>query len=289
MSSLAYLNNPVSVTTTSAAPEQLKTHFDEQYKISWCYMKGEPRPCFTPTLLDNFKTYTQRIKSEMAESNGEKIDFVVVASDIDGIFNLGGDLNLFKSCIESNDRDALHAYAISCIDVLYENMTHLQQNLSTISLVQGNALGGGFEAALASNLLIAEKGVKLGFPEVLFNLFPGMGAYSLLSRKVGGRLAESIIMSGKLYTSDELFEMGIVDVLAEKGEGEMAVYNYVKSATRQANSYQAIRKVKDICNPVTYRELSDIVGVWVDAAFNLTAKDLKMMERLIKRQNTLSE
>jgi len=115
-----------------------------------------------------------------------------------------------------------------------------------------------------------------------------MGAYSFLSRKVGGSLAESIILSGKIYSSEELHEMGIVDVLAEKGQGELAVYNHIQSVNRQPNSYQALRKVKDICNPVTYKELMDIVEVWVDAAFKLSPRDLVMMDRLIKRQNTVT-
>ncbi len=287
MNNIALLNDNSFITPDVQHSLQLNTHFDSKYKVSWCHMNGFPRPCFTSTLLDNFKDYTKTIKQEMKASNGQKYDFIVVASDIKGIFNLGGDLNLFKNSIENSDKAGLLAYATSCIDVLYENMSHLQQDLTTISLVQGDALGGGFEAALASNLLIAEKGSKMGFPEVLFNLFPGMGAYSFLSRKIGGIKAEKMILSGKLFSAEELFEMGVVDILAEKGDGELAVYDYIKSFNRQSNSYRAMRKVKDVCNPVTYKELLDIVHIWVDAAFNLTPRDLKMMHRLINRQNSI--
>ena len=125
----------------------------------------------------------------------------------------------------------------------------------------------------------------MGLPEVLFNLFPGMGAYSLLARKVGTSMAEKIILSGKLYTSDELYEMGVIDILAEPGEGEVAVYKYIKSANRYSNSYGAIRKVRDICNKISYDELIEIAKIWTDAAFKLTDRDLKMMSRLVKRQN----
>jgi DSF synthase len=171
---------------------------------------------------------------------------------------------------------------------LKEDFNHLDCELTTIALVKGDALGGGFEAALASNVIIAEKGVRMGLPEVLFNLFPGMGAYSLLSRKVGTALAEKIILSGKLYTSDELYEMGIVDILAEKGEGELEVYKYTKAASRYSNSYNAIRKVRDILNVVSYDELIDVAKIWVDTAFKLTEKDLKMMGRLVERQNNIA-
>ena len=51
--------------------------------------------------------------------------------------------------------------------------------------MQGECLGGGFEAALSSDVIVAEKSARFGFPEILFNLFPGMGAYSFLERKIG--------------------------------------------------------------------------------------------------------
>ena len=78
--------------------------------------------------------------------------------------------------------------------------------------------------------------------------------------------------------------MGVIDILAEKGEGEMEVYRYIKAANRYSNSYGAIRKVRDICNQISYDELIDIAKIWTDSAFKLTEKDLKVMGRLIKMQ-----
>ncbi len=168
-------------------------------------------------------------------------------------------------------------------------MFHYELDLTTISLIQGEALGGGFEAAISSNVIVAERGVKMGLPEVLFNLFPGMGAYSLLSRKIGFDAAEKMILSGSLFSAEQLYDMGIVDILAEQGEGEVAVYRYIKSANRARNTFKSMRKVKDICNKVSYQELVDIATVWADAALQLTAKDLRMMKRLVRRQNTKVE
>lgn len=265
--------------------EQLITHYDAKYKIGWFYMNGSPRPCFTPTLLNELTDYLSSVKQEMVETNNEKYDYLVVGSKVDGVFNLGGDLDLFMQLIEQKDRDALFAYAMHCVDILYDNMFHFDSDLTTVSLIQGDALGGGFEASLSSNLIIAERGVKMGLPEVLFNLFPGMGAYSLLSRKVGARQAEEMILSGKLYTAEEMYEMGAIDILAEKGEGELALYKYIQKAQKSPNTYKAMARIKDLCNPVTYEELSAIAGVWADAALNLTTKDIKMMSRLVGRQS----
>lgn len=264
---------------------QLTTHYDGKYKVGWYYMDAQPRSCFTSTLLDQINDYQQHVRFEMQASEQQKYNYLVLASNVEGIFNLGGDLAVFFELIKQQHREGLLAYAIKCIKVLHQNMNHLDSGLTTISLVQGDALGGGFEAALSSNVLVAERGTKLGLPEVLFNLFPGMGAYSLLSRKLNGVKAEEIIMSGKLYSAEELFDMGVVDILAEKGEGELTVYRYIESANRKSNSHNAIRKVRDVCNRVPYQELLDITSIWVDSALKLTPKDLRMMERLVTRQN----
>jgi len=287
MSNVAAIDRSAYTQPDREVSNSLKTHYDPKYRVSWCLMKAEPRPCFTNQLLSEFHEYIRVVKQDMHDSKGEKYDYIVVGSDVPGVFNLGGDLKLFREHIESGNRDALFSYAIRCIDILHENISHLDCDLTTIALVQGDALGGGFESALASNVVIAEKGVKMGLPEVLFNLFPGMGAYSLLSRRVGTSKAEKIILSGKLYTSDELYEMGVIDILAEKGEGEMEVYRYIKAANRYSNSYGAIRKVRDICTKISYDELIDIAKIWTDAAFKLSDKDLRMMGRIIKRQNQI--
>ncbi len=287
MSNVVHLNEPYQARygeDTGSQYSQLNTYYDSEYRIGWFLMSGEPRPCFTPTLLNDLTSYLGNVKAEMAYSSNKKYDYLVVGSDVEGVFNLGGDLNLFRSLIQERNREGLLSYAIQCVDILHQNMNHFNLDLTTVSLIQGDALGGGFESALSSNLIIAERGVKLGLPEVLFNLFPGMGAYSILSRKVGAVAAEKMILSGKLYTSEELYEMGVIDILADKGEGEQALYKYIKAARRSPNTYRSISKVKDICNKIPYEELVDIANVWADAALNLTDKDLRMMERLVSRQ-----
>ncbi|NNF81948.1 MAG: enoyl-CoA hydratase, partial [Flavobacteriaceae bacterium] len=57
------------------------------------------------------------------------------------------------------------------------------------------------------------------------------------------------------------------------------------SANRAFNTYKSMQKVKDICNQISYQELQDIAKVWTDAALQLSEKDLRMMSRLVRRQN----
>ncbi len=269
----------------SSSYNQLDTFYDEKYQLMWCFMHASPRPCFTPVLLDEISRFHGTVVSQNTLSEGRKISYIAWASDVPGIFNLGGDLNLFRTLIQSKDRNGLLRYTTSCIKVLHANICHLDQDITTISLVQGDALGGGFEGALSSNMLIAERSAKMGMPEILFNLFPGMGAYNLLSRKVGVASAERMILSGRIYTAEELYDMGVVDILAEDNHGERAVYDYIQKENRAKNGYRALRKVKDLCSPITYEELVKVGEIWVDAALQLGARDLRMMERLVARQS----
>ncbi|MBL4775161.1 MAG: crotonase/enoyl-CoA hydratase family protein [Mariprofundus sp.] len=257
-------------------------HYEDHLGLAWYCMKGNPRPCFTPALLCETLAWLETLKQQRSLQH---IHYIVVASNTPGIFNLGGDLKLFCQLIRSGNRQELMAYAVACIQAVYAFHSGLDRNISTIALVQGDALGGGFETAISGDIVIAERSAKMGMPEILFNLFPGMGALSFLSRKIGLAQAEKMILSGKLYSASEMFELGIVDVLADDGEGKQAVYDYLKKENRARNGYRAVRNARRFCNPVTFKELEQITTVWVDAALQLTAKDLRMMERLIKRQS----
>lgn len=266
---------------------QLKCHYDHTYRSIWYYMNPKPRPCFTPILIKEIGSFQQQTSFLCDQSDDLPVQYLVLASTVPDVFNLGGDLNLFQQLIRSGNRDSLFTYAKSCIDVLYTNMISLGHNLTTISLVQGHALGGGFEAAISGNVLIAEQSARFGFPEIRFNLFPGMGAYSILSRKIGGAKAEQIILSGKIYTADELHQMGIIDMVVEDGQGEFAVNQYIKREQKSHNGFQALQESKRFSNPVTYQELINVVNVWVDAALRLADRDLRLIERIASRQIAL--
>ncbi|MDQ7011629.1 MAG: enoyl-CoA hydratase, partial [Mariprofundaceae bacterium] len=68
-------------------------------------------------------------------------------------------------------------------------------------------------------------------------------------------------------------------------EGRKAVYDYVKKENRLKNGYRAFRQAKRCSNPVTEEELIAAAKIWVETAFRLSSRDLRMMERLVLRQS----
>lgn len=124
----------------------------------------------------------------------------------------------------------------------------------------------------------------MGFPEILFNLFPGMGAYSFLSRKVGRRTAEELITSGTIYSARQLYDMGVVDVVTPDGTGEAAVYGFIRKHAKAANGRRGLERVRTEITPITRQELMQIVEIWASAALKLDDRDLRMMDRLVRAQ-----
>jgi DSF synthase len=187
--------------------------------------------------------------------------------------------------IDKKDTAELRRYAHACIDVQYRRAINLDLPICTIALVQGDALGGGFEAALANDIIIAEKSAKFGLPEILFNLFPGMGAYSFLSRRLDSTRAEQLMLSGRLYSADELKGMGIVDVVCDDGNGAEAVDSFITAHEKAYKGRQAILQARQIVNPVTRDELMKVTDLWVDTAVTLDPSDLRKMRHLATAQN----
>lgn len=271
---------------------ELRVVYEREESMLWYFMQPQSRPSFTIGLLQEIRALqdgVQRMFAEAPDGAEPDLRYLVLASTMPDIFNLGGDLSLLARMVRAQDRAMLDVYAKACIDVLYRNITALDLPLATISLVQGDALGGGFEAALSGNVIIAEEHARFGLPEVLFNLFPGMGAYSMLARRIGTVEAERMIFSGKIYEAAELHAMGIVDVLAPTGFGENAVYEFVDKQQRRFNAHRAVYQVRRRYLQVTCEELVDIAAIWVDAAMRLTPTDLRKVDRLAKSQDRRQE
>jgi len=274
-------NLKLAQTKLGRAYQTLDIHYEEDRSLAWYTMHPKPRPCCTPELVHDIKDWFQELKNSPLYKD---VRYVALASDLPNVFNLGGDLNLVTQLIRGNDRHGLQVYATACIDAMMLNYAGTGTDITTISLIQGDALGGGMEYAISSHVLVAERGTKMGMPEILFNLFPGVGAYSFLSRKVGPNKAEEMIVSGRLYDAEEMHQLGVVDVLAAVGEGRQAVYDYIAREEKSSNGIRSFRQAKMCTNPVTREELTDVAHIWADAALRLRDKDLRMMERLVKRQ-----
>ncbi len=225
----------------------------------------------------------QRVLDDIAANPGT-VRHLVLSSDVTGVFNFGGDLALFVLLVRAQDIDSLRMYGRRCVDMVWWLENAARRGVHTTVLVQGDTLGGGLESVLPFHKVIFERSAQAGFPEVLFNLFPGMGAWNFTIRKAGFAVANDMILSGRLFTADQLLRRSLVDVVVKDGEGEAAIDAVVRSIEPRLRGTLAALQAQREAAPITYECLVKIVDQWADSALSLTNRDLRLMERLARAQ-----
>ena len=157
---------------------------------------------------------------------------------------MGGDLNFFSEAIRGGRREALRAYARACVDCVHAASRGFDTGAISLAMIEGTALGGGFEAALAHHFVLAQNNARMGFPEMAFNLFPGMGGYSLVARRSGMRLAEELIGTGESHTAEWFQARGLVDVLFEPGDAYKATRTFIDVLRPKLNGTRAMLRAR---------------------------------------------
>ncbi len=266
----------------------LDIHQDDAHRALWVRFAYADIPCFSQAVLKDV-SQAQRYISQLVRSRYRLDDpdrplFQVIASDTPGTFSLGGDLNFFLQCIDDNNRTALLDYARTCIEIQLNTARHYDIPVSTVAVVEGECLGGGFECALASEYLIADSDATFGFPELSFGMFPGMGALPLLLRKIAPHQARRMLIEQKIYSAAELYELGVVDQVAAAGKARQAAEKYMAEQIPRHGGLSGIQKAMDLARPVDRAEYETVVEEWVDAAFRLQLMNRRLMQYLARAQ-----
>jgi DSF synthase len=282
--------NPVPFAQLQAlCGEHLSIDLDVDRKAFWFFFHPAPVPCFNPGVLKEILAVQAALKAARCQiavhpDHVVGVRWVVVGSRVPGVFNLGGDLALFLDLIKAQDWQALSKYATDCIDTIFNHVEGYGAGVGTISLVQGRALGGGFECALASGTIIAEEQAVLGLPEILFNLFPGMGAANMLARRVSGHRTDAMITAGGQWSARQLFDWGVINRVVEDGDGVRAANDWIDRYGEQGILHQ---RMKRLHIPLTYGELVGSITEWSTAAMGISSRDQKLIKRLRRAQGSL--
>lgn len=261
---------------------QICARFEEDLGILWAGMRHPERACFTPELLASGEQF-HRWLEQVVRAEGLPVRWLVWCSEA-GIFGTGGDLAHFLACIERGDREGLTAYARRCVALVHATWRAHDLPLRTVALVEGEALGGSFEAALACDLLVAERGAKFGFPEALFGLFPGMGAWSLLARRTHRRVICALIEESLTRSAEELAELGLVHVLVEPGRARQGFRRFAAERMRVFERDLMLDRVRRRVEALSFDELEDIVALWVERAFALAPSLRRRMAHFARCQ-----
>ena len=257
----------------------IRLEWNEELALLRLRTRVTPIQCYSLAAMAEL----QHVFNEVAAQPG-LVKHYVMSSDVAGIFNFGGDLALFVLLIRARDVESLRLYGRRCIDLVWWMECAAQIGVHTTVLVQGDTLGGGLESVLPFHTVIFERSAQAGFPEVLFNLFPGMGAWNLAIRRGGFAVANELVLSGRLYGAEELHARHLVDRVVDDGAGEAAVLDAVREVHPRLRGTLAALRARGMAMPVTRESLLAIVDLWVETAMMVTDRDLRLMERLARAQ-----
>ena len=257
----------------------LRLDFSADLRLLRVRTAVKPIQCYSLAAMGELQTLLSDISA-----NPGLLRHFVLSSDVPKVFNFGGDLALFVLLVRAGDVDSLKLYGQRCVDLVWWMENAAQLGVHTTVLSAGDTLGGGLESVLPFHKVVFERSAQAGFPEVLFNLFPGMGAWDFTIRKGGFAVASEMILSGHLFNAEELYYRKLVDVVCEDGEGELALERVIRDVDQRHRGTLAALRAQRLAAPVRYESLTAIVDLWAESALGLTDRDLRLMERLARAQ-----
>lgn len=254
--------------------------WDAEQRVLHFFMKVKPVQCFSLASLREF----QQALNLISDLPRGTVKQMVMCSDVDGVYSFGGDLSLFVLLVRSKSLDGLKMYGNLCVELVHWFERAAERDIYTLALVKGDALGGGLESLLPIHRVVMERQAEAGFPEALFNLYPGMGAWNFTSRRAGTGVATKMILSGGIYKAEELLAMGVIDVVADTGDGDAAMENELRKGEPRLRGKLSALRIRSLLEPVTLESLRDVVYDWAEQAMGLADRDLRLMERLARAQ-----
>lgn len=270
--------------------ETLDIVHDAETASIWMNYRVDAPQCYTLNMLLELLQLRDSLRAlwRSARMRDFPFRYLVMAAKRPGVFSLGGDLASFATAIRARDAATLLTYAHACVDLVYSYSQSLDLPIVTLCAVQGQCLGGAMEAALAFDFIIAEEDAVFGLPEVAFNTFPGMGAVTLLTRRIGPALTERMISSGETFSGRAMFDASVIDRLAPPGGARAAAVDWMREdGDAKWRRRRALAEARRRSYPITHDELRRITELWAETSTRIEERDLRHMERLVRAQQRL--
>lgn len=164
------------------------------------------------------------------------VKVIVITGHGEKAFVAGADINEFQTLKDQNAAANYSRLGQSTFNQLDKC------SKPVIAAINGYALGGGMELALACDSRFASSHATFGFPEIKLGLYPGYGGAQRLPRLVGKGMAFHLMMSGETISSQEALRIGLVEKVFPQQSFEQDVWNYALKVSRFSSVALALLK-----------------------------------------------
>ena len=198
-------------------------------------LAGEKVNKFSAPVIQEFENLMSELEKKGA---AKEIDALVLCSGKHGNFIAGADITMIQAARTSDEAYNLARKGQKLLD-RWEDLP-----FPTIVAINGTALGGGCELSLASTAIVMsnDPAARIGLPEVMLGVIPGMGGCVRMPRKVGLANALDLILSGRTLSGDKAYKMGLADACLAKENFEENVYAWIKTNLSKLLSGERIAK-----------------------------------------------
>jgi len=188
---------------------------------------------------------------------------VIIYSDLRPGFCAGADLReLYERSQQMQKEDAARGVR-EFLERIHRALNIIDSSpLTTIAAVHGVTFGGGFELALACDLIIADKTARFAFPELRLGLIPGFGGIPRLKRDVGNAVVRDLLLTGRSFNATKAQQIGLVSQVVGEGEALRAA----RATAAQVSKFdrQTSAAAKQFIKPIPYDELRREIDIFCD-------------------------
>ncbi len=179
----------------------------------------------------------EQIITALKQMQSDDAVYVGILTGAGKAFMAGADIKEYANC----DAAGFRAFQRQAA-VLYSAICDCPQPM--VAAVNGYALGGGFEIALACDLILASDNAKLGLPEIKIGLIPGGGGTLRLAQAVGHHRAMDMVMTGRFVEAAELCRAGLISHVYAVDDFEEAVDSFAAQlASQPPMTLRAIKRL----------------------------------------------
>ncbi len=262
--------------------------YEPEIKTLWVTIRPELKPVFTLQLLDSLvkiQTAVSALWGAPDQYQRAPVRFLAFRGT-GPFFTLGGDLDFYLDCLAKNDRAALAEYARLSSAGAVMNASGLNGLVVTMSTIHAKAIGGGIDAPRSCNVMIAEEQASFVYPEIKFNHFP-ITAVAILSRRMGARAAEQMLLSGEEMSAQAFMDAGGLEAVVPSGTGEAWIRKYAHDslpihAAKTALFSAFNRRAGDL-----KEELEHLGQIWTDCMLRLNPSAISKLQRIAQTQDRM--
>ena len=197
------------------------------------------------------------------EEPSQEAHTLILYSTLKGGFSAGADLRELYGWIQQYGQVEVAQHAREYLNRIHAVMNLLDAcPLTTIAAVHGVTFGGGFELALACDLIIADKLARFCFPELRLGLIPGFGGIPRLKRDLGNAVVRDLLLTGRSFNTTKAQQIGLVSQVVGEGEGLRAA----RATAAQLAKFDRLTTsaAKRFIKPIPVNELQEEINIFCE-------------------------